>query len=107
MRVNRRNGQRDQGFTLVEMLIVITILGILSGMVAFSVRAITDRGRDSSCRTDARTLEQAEEAYRARNDIYASEADLYAAGLLTSESELHDIDLVAGEFSLVPLSHCA
>ena len=90
----------------MEMLIVITILGILSGMVAFSVRAITDRGRDSSCRTDSRTLEAAEEAYRATNNAYASEADLYAAGLLTSESQLYDIQLVGDEFTLTPLAHC-
>ena len=56
--------------------------------------------------TKSRTLEAAEEAYRATNNAYASEADLYAAGLLTSESQLYDIQLVGDEFTLTPLAHC-
>ena len=37
--------EKDQGFTLVELLIVIVILGILATIVVFAVRGITDQGQ--------------------------------------------------------------
>ena len=57
--------EKDQGFTLVELLIVIVILGILATIVVFAVRGITDEGQKSSCKATAKTYEVAIEAYAA------------------------------------------
>ncbi len=35
------------GFTLVEILIVVVIVGILSTVTVFAVRGITDRGQEA------------------------------------------------------------
>ena len=83
----------DDGFTLVELLIVIVILGVLATVTVFAVRGITDQGTASATDADERTLESAQEAHMAKEGEYATEADLVAAGLLRGESTLHDIDL--------------
>lgn len=77
----RKQGRRsDGGFTLIELLIVIVILGVLAGIVVFSVAGIQDKGEQSACKTDVATLETAVEAYYAKNGTYPSSiADLTTA----------------------------
>ena len=53
------NNKQDKGFTLVELLIVIVILGILATVTVFAVRGITDRGQENACAVDQRTLDTA------------------------------------------------
>jgi prepilin-type N-terminal cleavage/methylation domain-containing protein len=60
------NNKQDKGFTLVELLIVIVILGILATVTVFAVRGITDRGQENSCAVDARTLSTSIEAFYAQ-----------------------------------------
>ena len=55
--------KQDKGFTLVELLIVIVILGILATVTVFAVRGITDQGQTSACEADNKTLAVAAEAY--------------------------------------------
>jgi general secretion pathway protein G len=55
----------DGGFTLIELLIVIVILGVLAGVVVFSVQAISDRGNKAACNTDLRSIESAAAGYYA------------------------------------------
>ena len=64
------SGRRDKGFTLVELLIVIVILGILATVTVFAVRGITDKGKESACAADQKTIETAVEAYYAVEDTY-------------------------------------
>lgn len=59
------NKNQDKGFTLVELLIVIVILGILATVTVFAVRGITDRGQENACSVDERTLSTAIESYYA------------------------------------------
>lgn len=56
---------QDKGFTLVELLIVIVILGILATVTVFAVRGITDKGKTNSCDVEARTILTAGEAFYA------------------------------------------
>ncbi len=58
--------KKDKGFTLVELLIVIVILGILATVTVFAVRGITDQGKTSACDTDKVTLQTAVETFLAQ-----------------------------------------
>ena len=56
----------QKGFTLVELLVVIVILGILAAVVVFAVNGIQDRGNQSACSTDASAVRTGIEAYRSQ-----------------------------------------
>lgn len=89
-----RNGD-ESGFTLVELLVVIAILGILSAVVVFAVGGINDRGQDSACEIDTRTIRTAQEAFFAQQDTapkYATEAAL-VPNFLSKLSTLHNVEL--------------
>ena len=88
--------RRDRGFTLVELLIVIVILGVLSTVAVFAVRGISDRGTASACQADYKVLETATEAYVAQLGVpnpfpSTFEKDLKTAGFLREESTKYDI----------------
>ena len=78
--------EKDEGFTLVELLIVIVILGILATIVVFAVRGITDQGQTSACKATAKTYEVAIEAYYANygNTNNPDGTELQGAGLIRS-----------------------
>jgi prepilin-type N-terminal cleavage/methylation domain-containing protein len=79
------NNKQDKGFTLVELLIVIVILGILATVTVFAVRGITDRGQENACNVEARTIETAAESFYAENPgQIPTMADLNA-GYLTED----------------------
>lgn len=63
----RKAREDEGGFTLIELLIVILILGVLAGIVVFSVRGITDRGNSAACRTSVNTVDTAFEALVAKS----------------------------------------
>jgi prepilin-type N-terminal cleavage/methylation domain-containing protein len=67
--------QNQDGFTLVELLIVIVILGVLAGIVVFAVNGITDRGESAACKADVKTVQVASEAYYAKNGSFATAMD--------------------------------
>lgn len=83
--------KNERGFTLIELLVVIVILGILAAVVVFAVTGLTDRGQDSACKIDKRTLRTAEEANYSKNGVYDTEPNLVTNGFLDEESTLHDI----------------
>jgi len=74
----------EKGFTLVELLIVIVILGILAGIVVFAVGNLTSGAKTNACSTEKNTIITADEAYKAQNGSYTDTTGLVAASLLKS-----------------------
>ena len=64
--IEETSSKHDKGFTLVELLIVIVILGILATITVFAVRGITDKGTTSACAADKNTMAVAIESYFAQ-----------------------------------------
>lgn len=60
----------DRGFTLVELLVVIVILGVLAAVIVFRVGGITDTGKTNSCAIEEREVNTALQAYRAQNGAF-------------------------------------
>src|SRR5439155_11936047 len=90
-----RKHRGEPGFTLIELLVVIVILAILAAIVIFAVGGITDKGQKSSCDTDRKTLETAEEANFAQKGKYDTQANLITNGFLHEASSLHSITLTS------------
>ena len=61
---------KHAGFTLVELLVVITIIGILAAIVLATLSGAGPQSRDVDRKADLRTLQAAVELYRSDNGRY-------------------------------------
>jgi general secretion pathway protein G len=61
---------RLKGFTIVELLIVIVIIGILAAIVVASYNGVQNRARNSVRISDIKTAQKLLEAYNAQNGNY-------------------------------------
>ena len=64
LRTSLRKRNYETGFTLIEVLIVIVILGILAAIVVAAVVDMTSQSSVAACRANYKTVEIAQEAYR-------------------------------------------
>lgn len=68
--------QKQSGFTIVELLIVIVIIGILAGLVITTFVGIQARARDSERQTDINAVQKQLEAYYANVGAYPTKLNL-------------------------------
>jgi len=59
-----------RGFTLIEIMVVIVILGILAALVVPSVLSRTDDARIAAAKSDLAAIRQALKLYRLDNQVY-------------------------------------
>jgi prepilin-type N-terminal cleavage/methylation domain-containing protein len=59
-----------QGFTIIELLVVISIVSVLATIIMFSFVGVRQSGRDSQRRSDIRQIQIALELYRADTGVY-------------------------------------
>lgn len=60
----------NQGFTLIELIVVIAIISILSALLMTNFVGIRERGRDAQRKADVRQIQSALELYRADEGSY-------------------------------------
>lgn len=69
-----KNNQKDcllkKGFTLLELLIVISIIGVLAGISLFGLKGARETARDGRRKADFEEIRSALEFYRADCDQY-------------------------------------
>ena len=83
--MNLQNKKTNTGFTIVELLIVIVVIGILAAITIVAYNGIQKRANTSSAQSAANTIQKKAEAYNAVQSSYpASIANFNAV----KESEL-------------------
>ncbi len=61
---------KKTGFTLVELLVVVTIIGILSGIAVVGMTSVRQKAQDTSHLAGIRDLQLSLEAYKSVNGRY-------------------------------------
>lgn len=67
-----RHKERQSGFTIVELLIVVVVVAILATITIVAFNGIQAKARDSERAAETRTVMQALEMYAADNGSYPS-----------------------------------
>jgi prepilin-type N-terminal cleavage/methylation domain-containing protein len=80
----RRTNRDERGFTLVELLVVVTILGILAAIVTASLVGLTGTAKTNACAEELRTVQTAMDAMLAKNNIVGVTAQAAATSLFTA-----------------------
>jgi len=62
--------RRNAGFTLIEILVVVFIIGLLATIVSVNVIGQTDTARITKAKADLKELEQGLHLYKLDNGIY-------------------------------------
>ncbi len=65
-----KNLKLEHGFTLVELLIVIVIIGVLSAILMANFVGVRQRARDAQRKSDLRQIQSALELYRSDQGSY-------------------------------------
>lgn len=65
-----RRGQR--GFSLLEILVVLVIMGIMIGLIAPNIIGEVDKARVTQAKSDFKTIETALKMYKLDNFVYPS-----------------------------------
>jgi len=83
------NALSENGFTLVELMVVIVIIGLLATLVALTVLPQLGKANGQKAKADIATLDSALELYRLNNLTYPATSDGLGA-LLSAPPSLTD-----------------
>jgi len=87
--------QRNGGFTLIEIMVVVVIIGMLAAIVAPNVMRQLDRATITRAKTDIRTIDSALKMFRTEHYRYPTEEEGLAilTGTVPALSELDEKDV--------------
>ncbi len=68
----KKQGRSERGFTLIEIMVVVTILAILIALVAPKMVGRTDQARRVSTKAQIKNIEGALQLYKLDNGVYPS-----------------------------------
>jgi general secretion pathway protein G len=66
-------GQRQRGFTLIELMVVLVIMGVLAALIVPNIIGRTDEARVTAAKTDIATIMQALKLYKLDNGMYPTQ----------------------------------
>lgn len=84
-RLSAREFSRQRGFTLIEIMVVVVIIGVLAGLLVPKIMSRPDEARAIAAKQDIATIMQALKLYRLDNSRYPS-GEQGLAALITKPS---------------------
>lgn len=84
--------KRNEGFTIVELLIVIVVIGILALLVITTYSGIQQKARNSQRQTDVQSIQTQLEAFYSQNGYYPSLTDMNSSTWLGTNMKSLDQD---------------
>jgi prepilin-type N-terminal cleavage/methylation domain-containing protein len=84
--------RHKSGFTIIELLIVVVVIGILTAIAVPKFQQVKGRARAAAMKADIRNLATAQEVYLSTNQVYAT--SIAALGFTGSEGVV--ITIVSG-----------
>ena len=82
--------KRNKGFTIVELLIVIVVIGILALLVITTYSGIQAKARNAKRQSDIASLQTQLEAFFSQNGYYPSRTDMNTAAWLSANMKSLD-----------------
>ncbi|MBC7248508.1 MAG: prepilin-type N-terminal cleavage/methylation domain-containing protein [Actinobacteria bacterium] len=67
MRTKERYASREEGFTIVELMMVLLVIGILVGIAVASYSFSVSTSKETACRANLRVVREGIAAYYAKN----------------------------------------
>lgn len=80
--------RKANGFTVVELLVVLVIIALLAGIVAYSSRSIQARSRSSTASSNAEMVIRKAESWRAALGSYPTYAQLSTGKINAGDATL-------------------
>jgi type IV pilus assembly protein PilE len=88
MIIYRQNSNTEKGFSLIELIIAVAIVGILSAIAFPSYTQYLEKGRRAECRSGLlRTMQQQERYFTQRNTYVAFTAGSTASAVISYSGE--------------------
>ena len=83
--------KKQKGFTIVELLIVIVVIGILAAIVITTYSGIQAKARNAKRQTDIQSVQTQLEAYFSQNGHYPSLTDMNGSSWISTNMPSLDI----------------
>ena len=109
--MNHSTQSRDEGFTLIEILIAIVVVGILSAVVVIGISSLTSKGNSTACGTSKDAAVAAAVVHYANTTASPVELALpsnitVAAGGMATTGATWTLTMTAGAAGVAPTFIC-